>query len=232
MQTVFIMSWIVLATVFFGIMMIVVSFLSKSGRIPHKIAALWGKSLLFASGIHVRVKGMTNISPDRSYIYMANHQSHFDIPVILGYLSVQFRWLAKSELFRIPIFGQAMQGAGYISIDRSDRKSAFESLDRAANTIRNGASVLIFPEGTRSRDGRIGPFKKGGFVLAIDSEAPIVPVILHGTRAIMPKGRLTITPQDVLLEICPPIETAGHTRRTKNELLEKVRQAICKGIET
>ncbi|MDM8552908.1 lysophospholipid acyltransferase family protein [Desulfobacterales bacterium HSG2] len=227
MQTTFIISWTILATIFFGAMTIIVSFLSKGGDKPHKVASMWAESILFISGIRVRVRGLSNISPDRSYIYMPNHQSYFDIPVLMAYLRVQFRWLAKVELFKIPIFGQAMQRAGYISIDRSNRKSAFKSLRQAAETIRNGVSVVIFPEGTRSRDGSISPFKKGGFIVAIDSEVPIVPVILHGTRSIMSRQRLTINPRDVEVEIRPPVETSEYTRKTKGDLLENIRQIIC-----
>ena len=122
----------------------------------------WGHiQILFVSRIKVTVKGISNIDPSKSYIFMPNHQSNFDIPVLLGCLPAQFRWLAKAELFRIPLFGRAMRGCGYISIDRSNRKSAFRSLQKAADTIRNGVSVLIFPEGTRSLDGKIRSFKKG-----------------------------------------------------------------------
>ena len=162
---------------------------------------------------------------------MPNHQSNFDIPVLLGYLAVQFRWLAKAELFKFPVFGRAMRGCGYISIDRSNRKSAFKSLWEAACTIREGTSVLIFPEGTRSQDGKIRPFKKGGFVLAVDSGVPIVPVVIHGTWDIMPRNRWRIEPQNVLLEVKTPIETADYTRRTKDDLLAKVRQSICTSFE-
>lgn len=231
METVFIVSWVVLATIFMGMLIILISFMSKNARTLHRLASFWGKFILLISGIRVKVKGLSNIDPNRSYIYMPNHQSYFDIPVLLGCLEVQFRWLAKVELFSIPIFGRAMQVAGYISIDRSDRKSAFRSLSKAAQTIRSGVSVVIFPEGTRTKDGTIGPFKKGGFVLAIDSIAPIVPVVIHGTREIMSRDRLTITPRDVVLEIRPPIETAGYTRKTKDELMEKVRQSICKSFD-
>jgi 1-acyl-sn-glycerol-3-phosphate acyltransferase len=162
---------------------------------------------------------------------MPNHQSNFDIPVLLGHLNVQFRWLAKVELFKIPIFGYAMKRAGYISIDRSNRKSAFKSLKRAAKIIREGVSVLIFPEGTRNKESNIGLFKKGGFVLAVDSGVPIVPVIIHGTRAIMPKKKLLIRPKDVILEIKKPIETRDYTRKTKEDLMEKVRQTISGSFE-
>jgi len=162
---------------------------------------------------------------------MSNHQSNFDIPVLLSHLNVQFRWLAKAELFHIPLFGVAMKRAGYISIDRKDRVSAIQSLQRAAEIIRDGVSVMIFPEGTRSRDGRIQPFKKGGFVLAIDSGAAIVPVVLHGTGHIMPKERLRILPGDVLIEIHEPIETSGYTQKNKDDLMKKVRHTICEAFK-
>jgi 1-acyl-sn-glycerol-3-phosphate acyltransferase len=197
----------------------------------HLAARFWARSILFASRIQVTVKGTSHIDPSKSYIYMSNHQSNFDIPVLLAFLKVQFRWLAKAELFKIPLFGYAMKRAGYISIDRSNRRAAFASLKRAADSIRNGVSIIIFPEGTRSLDGNIRSFKKGGFALAVDSGVPIVPVILHGTRFIMPKERLQIKPGNVLLEITEPIDTANYTRKTKDDLLEKVRNRICEGFE-
>jgi 1-acyl-sn-glycerol-3-phosphate acyltransferase len=163
---------------------------------------------------------------------MPNHQSNFDIPVLLAHLSVQFRWLAKVELFTIPIFGHAMRKAGYISIDRYNRESAFESLKIAANKIKSGVSVLIFPEGTRSRDGKIRSFKKGGFVLAIDSGVPIVPIAIKGTRSIMTKGKFRVNPGHVSLVIHKPIDTSAYNRQTKKALMESVRRVICDGLET
>ena len=119
-----------------------------------------------------------------------------------------------------------MRGCGYISIDRSNRKSAFQSLADAARKIRNGTSVLIFPEGTRSRDGEIGPFKKGGFVLTVDAGVPIVPIVIYGTRAIMPKGRLLLQPGDAYMEILPPLASTAYTRKTKDQLMEEVRKVL------
>jgi 1-acyl-sn-glycerol-3-phosphate acyltransferase len=136
------------------------------------------------------------------------------------------------ELFKIPIFGRAMRKAGYISIDRYDRESAFKSLDVAAKKIKNGVSVLIFPEGTRSRDGKIRPFKKGGFVLAIDSGVPIVPVVIKGTHVIMTKGKFRVNPGYVSMVIHKPIDTSVYTRETKEALIESVRRVICDGFET
>jgi 1-acyl-sn-glycerol-3-phosphate acyltransferase len=231
-RTLYITIWVVFATLVLGILVIVLSFFVRSGNPLHKIARFWGKSILVVSRVKVSVEGLSNIDPASPYIYMANHQSNFDIPVLLGHLTVQFRWLAKMELFKIPIFGRAMRKAGYISIDRYHRESAFESLKVAANKIKGGVSVLIFPEGTRSRDGNIRPFKKGGFVMAIDSGVPIVPVVITGTRAIMPKGKFRVYPGHVRMVIHQPIGTSTYTRETKEALMESVRRVMCEKFET
>lgn len=216
----------ILSTIGFGMMAICLSFLDRHGRVPHKVARIWARSILMVSGVPVRVEGLAHVDPDRPAIYMANHQSLFDIPVLLAHLPVQFRWLAKAELFTIPLFGYAMRRAGYISIDRSDRKSAFQSLKRAALAIREGASVLIFPEGTRSADGSIGLFKKGGFILAVDAGVPVVPVVVHGTRAIMPKQTFRIAGGSVSVRLHPPVMAGDYSRRTKDALIHRIRAVI------
>ncbi len=231
-RTLYIAIWVVFATLVLGVVLIVLSFFVKSGNPLHKIARFWGRSILAVSRLKVTVEGLSAIDHERPYIYMANHQSNFDIPVLLGHLTVQFRWLAKIELFKIPVFGHAMRKAGYISIDRSNRRSAIKSLKAAAEQIKNGVSVLIFPEGTRSLDGKIRPFKKGGFVMAIDSGIPIVPVTISGTRAIMTKGKLRINPGHVRMRILQPINTSAYTRETKEALMEHVRRIICDNFET
>jgi len=230
-RTSYIILWVVLSTVFFGAIAIIISFFSRTGNLVHIIARIWGKGILIVSGINVAVRGLDNIDPGRSYIYMSNHQSNFDIPVLFACLPVQFRWLAKAELFKIPIFGRAMRGAGYVKIDRFNQDSAFESINEAAGKMQNGVSIMIFPEGTRSRDGKIRSFKKGGFVMAVDSGAPIVPVILQGTWPIMAKSSLRINTGNVALHIEKPIATSGYTRDTKNDLIESVRAVICEGFE-
>jgi 1-acyl-sn-glycerol-3-phosphate acyltransferase len=223
----FIYLWTILVTLVVGILVIICGFFSKNGDLPHRIARIWAQSILWVSGVNVTVNGQANLLPGRSTIYMANHQSNYDIPVLMAALPVQFRWLAKAELFKIPIFGAGMRRCGYISIDRSNRKSAFESLDKAAATIRNGTSVMIFPEGTRSYDGRIQPFKKGGFVLTVDAGVPIVPILIAGTQFIMPKGQKLIRPSNVTLNILPAVDTAGFNRYNKDELIEQVRSRMC-----
>ena len=216
---------------FFAVITILTSFVSTDGETPHKVARIWAKCILAASNIKVTVKGLSNLDRTGSYIYMPNHVSNFDIPVLQAYLPVQFRWLAKAELFKIPIFGYAMKRAGYISINRFDRKSAIQSLNKAAEIIRNGTSVIIFPEGTRSQNQNIQSFKKGGFVLAVDSGVPIIPIIIHGTWTIMQKKQILVRPGNVVLEIKKPIKTSDYTRKTKDDLMEKIRNIILDSYE-
>jgi len=230
-RTLYIAIWVIFATLVLGLVVIFLSFFVRSGNPMHKIARFWGRSILIVSRIKVSVKWPADIDRSKSYIYMSNHQSNFDIPVLLGHLKVQFRWLAKMELFKIPIFGHAMRKAGYISIDRNKRESAFKSLKNAARKIKSGVSVLIFPEGTRSRDGKIRPFKKGGFIMAIDSGAPIVPIVISGTRSIMTKGSIKINPGKVSVVVHQPIQTSVYTRETKEALMERVRRIIRDGLE-
>ena len=219
------------ATIFLSSLTIITSLITKNSDLPYNITKTWAKFVLAVSRIKVTVQGSYNIRSDRSYIYMSNHQSNFDIPVALAYFPFKFRWVAKAELFKIPIFGYAMHRIGHINIDRSNRRAAFKSLKKAAKNIREGVSVLIYPEGTRSKDGNIGPFKNGGFVLAVESGAPIVPVIIHGTWPIMSKDKILVKPGNVIIEIKEPIETKNYNRKTRNDLLKKVRNVICESFE-
>jgi 1-acyl-sn-glycerol-3-phosphate acyltransferase len=231
LHTVVIFTWVICGTLVMATLAILVSLFSKAGDGVHLVARYWGRSILWVSGIKVQIHGLEYLDTGRSVIYMSNHQSNFDIPVYLSALPVQFRWLAKAELFKIPIFGRGMRGAGYISIDRSDRNSAMASLAQAAQTIRNGASVLIFPEGTRSTDGALRSFKAGGFIMAVDAGVPIVPMAVHGTFSVMPKGSLRIRRRTVHIAIQPAIDTSAYTRKTKNDLMDVVRAAIGRAMD-
>ncbi len=230
LHTTLITVWVFVATVLLGSAAIAVSLFSHTGDSVHLVARLWGRTILWVSGVRVEIHGLANRPSDRACIYMANHQGNFDIPVLLGRLPVQFRWLAKAELFKIPIFGRSMRSAGYIGIDRSNREAAFASLDQAAETIRAGTSIMIFPEGTRSRDGALLPFKKGGFVMAVEAGVPVVPIAITGTHAIMPKGRWMIRRGDVRVRLMPSIDTAVYSRETKDDLMARVRAAILRGL--
>jgi 1-acyl-sn-glycerol-3-phosphate acyltransferase len=218
--------WTILAMGVLGSAAIGVSLFSKNGHIPHLLGRIWARSILWVACVKVEMQGIAHIDPAHSYVFMANHQSFFDIPILLGHLPCQFRWLAKKELFKIPLFGQAMRGAGYISIDRSNRSRAIQSLEAAAQKIKNGVSILIFPEGSRSRDGRLRPFKKGGFFLSIDSGASIVPISIHGASEIMPKKTLRIQSGRVKVKVHPPIDSTNFCHETKDDLIKNVRQVF------
>jgi 1-acyl-sn-glycerol-3-phosphate acyltransferase len=225
----FIYAWICGATLIFGVATLAVSVFSRHGHMGHRMGQVWGRSILAASRVRVAVAGLERLDPAKAYVFMANHQSNYDIPVLLGHLPVQFRWLAKAELFKVPLFGRAMRAAGYISIDRADRSSAFQSLGAAAAALERGVSIMIFPEGTRSPDGALGPFKKGGFVMAINAGATVVPVAIRGTYAIMPKRAWLIRPRDVTLAVGDPIAASAYAPEAKEALMERVREALCRG---
>ncbi len=184
---------------------------------------------LVAAGVRVRLSGLERIEPKRAYIFASNHQGWFDIFSILAKLPVHFSWLAKEELFHMPVLGPAMRATGYIPIDRTDHRKALESMNRAAMRVRDGTSIVIFPEGTRSPDGVLQEFKKGGFMLAIKSQQPIVPVTISGSHGILPKkGDWVIHPGRISITLGNPIPTEGCSMKDRDWLMAEVRQAIRK----
>jgi 1-acyl-sn-glycerol-3-phosphate acyltransferase len=220
-----------IGTILFGLWALAISHLTKNSDRAHLVARRWGNFNLRVAGVKVRLSGLENIAPDKPYIFAANHQSWFDIFAVLGKLPVQFRWLAKEELFSVFVLGRAMKASGYIPIDRTDHRKAFASINGAAERVRNGTSVVIFPEGTRSPNGVIQEFKKGGFVLAVKSEQPIVPISISGSYKILPKqGGWKIHPGTILMTIGQPIPTTGVSNRDRTELMNTVREAISKHL--
>ncbi len=219
------------ATIVLGIVAIIMTFTTRNDNHAHLVARVWGRLLLRAAGVKATVHGLENIDPGRSCIYAANHQGAFDIFAVLANLPVQFRWLAKEELFHLFVLGRAMKAAGYIPIDRSDRKKAFTSINLAAERVRNGTSVFIFPEGTRSLDGVLMGFKKGGFILAIKSQQPIVPISISGSYRVLPKKHgWMIHPGTIQMTIGVPISTEGRTARDRDALMAAVGQAIRRNL--
>lgn len=215
-------------TAFMSFWSVVFSVFPAADNKIHRVANLWAKILLRLSNTKVKVIGEENLMRGQPQIFMSNHQSDFDILISLAYVPVQFRWIAKKELFSIPVFGAAMRSAGYIEIDRSNREKAIHSIDEAALSIRRGKSIMTFPEGTRSRDGEIKAFKQGTFYLAIKSGVPIIPVSIIGSGRIMPKRSLRIKSGQIKLVFGKPIEVIDYTIERRHDLIEKVRNEIIK----
>jgi len=197
-----------------------------SSTSAQRFPRLWARILLKLSGVVVTIKGGGSLKHGHPYIFAGNHQSQFDIFALQGCLGHDFRWLAKKELFDVPVFGTAMRRVGYIPVDRSHSRAAVKSLDEAAQRIAAGTSVIIFPEGTRSADGKLLPFKSGAMVLAIKAAVPVVPMAIVGTHAILPKGKLLAKSGRVVIRLGEPIETSGYKVKQKHELAERLQDAV------
>ncbi|HFQ80420.1 MAG TPA: 1-acyl-sn-glycerol-3-phosphate acyltransferase [Desulfobacterales bacterium] len=191
----------------------------------------WARIISRLAGMRVTLRGGENLTAGQPHILAANHQSQFDIFALQGYLNIDFRWLAKKELFEIPVFGLGMRQAGYIPIDRSRGREAIKSLYAAAERIAAGASVIIFPEGTRSPNGKLQEFKTGGMVLAIKSGVPIVPVAICGTHDILPKGKLLARPGRVTINVGRPIATSNFKVSDKQELARRLHDEVAALME-
>lgn len=191
----------------------------------------WARSIAWAAGVKVEVSGQEHVEPNRAYVIISNHQSHMDVPVLGGYLPLKLTIIAKKELFRIPIFSHGMRAFGILEIDRSNRTRAIHTLEQAAMILREkNTSVLTFPEGTRSVDGRLQPFKKGPFALASAHRFPILPVSVCGTFPILPKGKFWVKPGRVSLKIHPPLHPGEDGAGNREELIERVHQTIAAGL--
>ncbi len=210
-------------TLFLFLFVLISMAFDRSGCAVHSIGSLWSRIILGLAGVKVETTGLENIPSKGPVIIASNHKGVFDIPVLQGYLPLQFRWVAKKELFRIPVIGWSMHLAGYIPIDRSRAGKAYRSIEAAAEKIRSGTSVLIFPEGTRNPGRGLLGFKRGGFLLAHRSGVPILPVAINGTADIMRRGSLLIRPARVRLSVGSPIDTQG---LEEQELRKKTREAI------
>lgn len=231
-RTIFVWSCIVMATLALGILALITVSFDRKGKVVHQYARLWGKVALWANGVKVRVGGLENLKGKGPYVFMSNHQGSYDIFALLGHLPFQFKWLAKKELFSIPFFGWTMAAAGYISVDRKGTRETVEAMNEAARKIREGMSVVIFPEGSRSQNGSLQPFKKGGFTLAIKSRVPIVPIAIDGSRTIMPKDRLKVSPGEIWIQLGSPIDTENVSLKDREFLMAKVKERITQNLDS
>jgi 1-acyl-sn-glycerol-3-phosphate acyltransferase len=231
LRLIFFIPVLVISTTISAILALLVGLLNPYGRYATAVFRGWARSLLLAAGIKPEISGLENIEPEKSYILIANHQSHMDIPVLTCVLPVPLRIIAKKELFKIPFLGWGMKGVGMLSIDRSNRKKSIDTLKEAEEIIKTHVlSILAFPEGTRSDDGKIHPFKKGPFILAINTGLPLLPVSVSGTRKITPKGKISIHPGRVKVIIHPPVSTDNLTLGDRHKLVEDFQKTIQKGF--
>jgi 1-acyl-sn-glycerol-3-phosphate acyltransferase len=178
------------------------------------------------AGIRYRVFGREHIPTGRAVVFCANHQSNVDPPVLFRVLHRQLHVLYKAEMRKIPILGRVLEVGGFVAVQRDNRDAAFASIEEAAESLRRGNSFLIFPEGTRSKTAELLPFKKGGLVMAIRAQAPVVPVAITGGRAAMRKGSAFVRPVLVTVRIAAPIETTGMTTEDRDVLIARVRASI------
>ena len=205
---------------------ILVASVRSHSPLIERIIQWWARSILWGAGVELRAVNTDLLDPNQRYILVANHYSYFDIPCIFVAIPQPIRFMAKVSLFKIPIFGWALARAGFIPIDRKNRRTAVKSLDLAAQRIRKGNTIVVFPEEGRSRERRMRPFQRGGFLLALKSELPIVPVAINGTFDVFHAGARRVTPGRVTITITPPIPTAGLSVRDKERLAEESRNRI------
>jgi 1-acyl-sn-glycerol-3-phosphate acyltransferase len=201
-----------------------------TGRIDFlwKIALAGAQFGAWMVGVRWEAIGCERLDPNQTYIFMANHQSNIDPPVLVPLIGRRVFILVKKELFRIPILGYAMRRARFIAVDRANREAAVESVRQAIDVLNSGLSLMVYPEGTRSRDGRLLPFKKGPFHLAMDSGVPVVPVTIVGAHEVWPKGEFRLTPGLIRVIFHPAVDP--HAFASREELMEAVRATIEDGL--
>jgi len=220
--------WLAILTTVVGLSSMAASYFSP--RVGCTFGSVWAWLLCRVNLTRVSVKGRENIRPGQSYVIMSNHQSHFDVLAVYGHLQTQFRWVIKQELRKVPVLGPACDRMGHVFIDRSNREKAIASLKEARSRLVDGVSVLFFPEGTRSRDGRMREFKKGGFMMALDLGLPILPISVSGTHKILPGKSLKLLPGHARISIHEPIDVSRYSLATRDELMADVRFAIASGL--
>lgn len=234
LRTILLYTTAAVVTLVLGLTVIVAALLGvkdKPGGLFEKVPRWWSSAVLWAAGIKVRVHGMENAKAGEPHIFASNHVSWFDVPSLARMLP-RYKFVAKAELFKVPIFGRGMRAVGMIEIQRDNRKAAFGAYDIAAERIRAGNSVVVFPEGTRGHAYPLRPFKKGPFVLAIAAGVPIVPVIVHGTIEIMPKSSLWVHPGTIDVHLLEPVSTSGVDYDHREALMQTVRTRMANAMRS
>jgi 1-acyl-sn-glycerol-3-phosphate acyltransferase len=221
----FFAPFFIINSLIFGVLAVMVSpFSQRLGSLLGGV--VWARLNSYLTPVFVKVKGRENILKGQSYVIIANHQSIYDIFVLYGWLGIDFKWVMKKEVRKIPGVGFGSEAVGHIFIDRSSTKAALDTIEKAKDKIKGGTSVLFFPEGTRSRTRELLPFKKGAYRFAFDLNLPILPVTINGTREIMPPGTLDVRPGRAEIRIHPPVDVAPYRLESMGELMSATRNTI------
>jgi 1-acyl-sn-glycerol-3-phosphate acyltransferase len=221
---------VVVVTAVFAVVAVSLIAVAKPRTVARLTAVPWARILAWMTPVRVAVEGRDNMDRHRSYVLVSNHQSQYDILVLYGWLGVDFKWVMKQELRRVPGIGIACERLGHIFIDRSDHAAALASLGAAQAKIVDGTSVIFFPEGTRSRSGQLLPFKRGAFRMAVDLGLPILPLTVTGTRDVLPADTSDLMPGSVRLVIHPPVQVTGLTHDDCADLTAEVRRVIASAL--
>ncbi len=219
-------SALALANLLCASMVALLAIVDSTGKLWWPLCRLWGKIIYWGAWSPVYSQGFESLDWDQPCVLMANHQSYMDVPAIVSACPTPIRFVARKAVFSTPLLGRAMRATGQISIDRSDRDQAIASLQAAAIQISEGRTVLVFPEGTRSHDGGLQSFKKGGFMLAIDAQVPIIPIGVNGTHSVVPRGKSSFQAGKVGVWVGEPIETKGMAMDDRDALMRDVRAAL------
>lgn len=217
-----------LLTLVLGLSVILVAPL-RSRKLSYYLALAWARGVGIITPVRVLVKGREGVDRSASYVMVANHQSYYDIIAMYGWTGIDLKFVMKKELKRIPVFGQACAAKGHVFVDRSDRQSAIDSLNSSVENLRKGESVIIYPEGTRSRDGEVQDFRKGAFRLALATGLPILPVSVAGTDRIQPADTLKLYPGRIGVKLHEPIEVKGLGEDDIPAIMDRTRERIIRG---
>lgn len=223
--------YLTVSTLFFGFLTVLMVPLAGAKIASYICGSIWSRLNGYMTPMFVTVKGRENIDKKQSYVIVSNHQSHYDVFVLYGWLGIDFKWVMKQELRKVPGLGFGCEQVGHIFIDRSNHERALASLQAAREKIVNGTSVIFFPEGTRSRDGSVGEFKKGAFKMALDLGLPVLPITISGTGKILPTNTMALFPGKARVKIHAPIGIDGFSDDNLEELMALSREKIISGLE-
>lgn len=225
----FFIPFLALNTIFFGLLTIVLSYVTSSKIASYIGGSIWAKINTIFTPMVVKVNGRERINKKQSYIIVANHLSLYDIFLVYGWLGIDFKWVMKMELRKVPFLGPACERLDHVFVDRKNRKASLESIEKAKSKITNGTSIVFFPEGTRNQSTSMAKFKKGAFMMALQLQLPVLPITINGTNKILPTGTMDLKPGKAEMVIHEPIPIEDYTEENIEELMDKSKAQIAAG---